>query len=218
MNTDERGHAATLQLCTFATLLLAALIRFWHLGYHSIWFDEAVSLQWAGSDPSYTWQTTFQLLQDKHPPLYYLALHYWQEFWGLWGLAQSDSALRLLGSLLGVLTVWGILLLATRATGRATGLLTGLFVALCPVLVWYSQELRMFQPATTAIVWAAYFQLRAWQAENRSPRMLWWLGFITASTAALYTYLFSAFLLPAAGIALLTLWLLTPAQQLLEVL
>jgi len=64
MNTDERGHAATLQLCTFATLLLAALIRFWHLGYHSIWFDEAVSLQWAGSDPSYTWQTTFQLASN----------------------------------------------------------------------------------------------------------------------------------------------------------
>ncbi|MEZ4716613.1 MAG: hypothetical protein R2851_11085 [Caldilineaceae bacterium] len=37
-------------------LLTAALTRFWRLDYHSIWFDEAVSLAWAASDPDYTWR------------------------------------------------------------------------------------------------------------------------------------------------------------------
>ena len=47
-----------------------------------------------------------------------------------------------------------------------TGLLAGLLVALAPLLVWYSQELRMFQPAATGLVWSAYFLL-ARLAERR---------------------------------------------------
>ena len=59
-------------------LLIATLTRFWRLGYHSVWFDEAVSLAWAGTDPGYTWRVTIQLVEEKHPPVYYLGLHYWQ--------------------------------------------------------------------------------------------------------------------------------------------
>ena len=54
-----------------AILLLAALTRCWRLDYHSFWFDEAVSLRWAASDPRYTWDVTLQLVQEKHPPVYY---------------------------------------------------------------------------------------------------------------------------------------------------
>src|SRR5690606_12771407 len=86
-------------------LLIALVVRFWRLGYHSIWFDESVSLKWAGSDLSYTWATTFALVQDKHPPVYYVLLGLWQEMLSWVGLDHSDSALRALGSLLGVLTV-----------------------------------------------------------------------------------------------------------------
>ncbi len=33
-------------------MLIAATTRFWRLGYHSIWFDEAISLKWATSTRS----------------------------------------------------------------------------------------------------------------------------------------------------------------------
>ena len=59
-------------------LAIGAITRFWRLGYHSVWFDEAVSLKWAGSDPAYIWRVTFQLVEEKHPPVYYLALYYWR--------------------------------------------------------------------------------------------------------------------------------------------
>ncbi len=138
-------------------LVLAALARFWRLGYHSVWFDEAVSLQWAGADPAFIWEKTFALVEEKHPPAYYLTLHLWQRFLDLFGLGQNDSALRSLGSLLGVVTVLGVLLLVSRLSGRRVALLSGLLVGLCPALVWYSQELRMFQPAVTGIVWGITF-------------------------------------------------------------
>ena len=186
-------------------LLTAALTRFWRLDYHSIWFDEAVSLAWAASDPDYTWRVTFQLVEEKHPPVYYLLLHYWQAL-GAWvGLGQNDAYLRALGSLLGVLTVLGLMLLARRLSGRGVGLLAGLLVALSPVLVWYSQELRMFQPAATFIVWGGYALARAAGEGDTARRMGWWLAMVAALTAALYSYLFSAFVLPAAGFTLLAM-------------
>jgi hypothetical protein len=189
-----------------AILLLALINRVWRLGYHSIWFDESVSLKWAGSEIGYTWATTFALAEDKHPPIYYVTLGLWQDLLAWFGLAHNDAALRALGSILGLLTVWGMLRLATAISGRITGYLTGLLVALSPFLTWYSQELRMFQPATTGIVWGAFALWQAWQTPRSLARMGWWLLMIVSIEAALYSYLFSAFILPAAGLSLL--WLL----------
>ena len=196
------------RLSEIIILLIAALTRFWRLGYHSIWFDEAVSLKWAGADPGYTWRVTFQLVEEKHPPVYYLLLHYWQALLNLASLAHNDAALRMLGSLLGVLTVAGLMLLARRLSGRTTALLAGLLLALAPVMVWYSQELRMFQPAVTGLVWAGYFLIRGWQGASVQARLGWWVGFVLAMSAALYSYLFSAFMLPAAGLTVLGLAIL----------
>ncbi|MEZ4612595.1 MAG: hypothetical protein R2838_20515 [Caldilineaceae bacterium] len=78
-------------------------------------------------------------------------------------------------------------------------------MALSPVLVWYSQELRMFQPAATFIVWGGYALARAAGEGRTARRMGWWLAMVSALTAALYSYLFSAFVLPAAGFTLLAM-------------
>ena len=61
----------------------------------------------------------------------------------------------------------------------------------------------MFQPATTALVWAACFLLLASTTAQRRPRLGWWLAMVAALTVALYSYLFAAFALPAAGLVLL---------------
>jgi len=199
------AYPQRISLAAWAICLVALLTRIWRLNYHSVWFDEAVTLRWAGSDALFIWQKTFPLLEDKHPPVYYLGRHYWQAAMAWVGLAQSDAALRLFGALLGVGTVWAIMRLATLLSGRAVGLLTGLLVALSPILTWYSQELRMFQPATTGITVGALAFWQAWSAPTWRRQVAWWLLYICATSAALYSYLFSAFLLPAAGLTLFLL-------------
>ncbi len=196
-------------------LLLAALPRLWRLEYHSIWFDEAVSLDWARLGPAHIWPGTFQLLRDKHPPAYYLALHYWQTLLNWFGAAERDAALRIFGVLIGILLVWGVIRLVTLLSGRATALLAGAFTALAPVLVWYSQELRMFQPAATAIVWAAFFLAAAREhlpPQPESPgrstaaaRILCWSGLAAALVFALYSYFYAAFFLPGLGLTVFLL-------------
>ncbi len=184
-------------------LLLALLTRLWQLDYHSFWFDESVSMTWARSTPDYAWESTFHLVKDKHPPLYYLLLHFWRVLLQPFNLGDNDAALRMLGSFLGVLTVLGILLLARKLSRRPTALLAGALVALSPALVWYSQELRMFQPAATALIWAAYFLTVACSSPIQARRRGWWLAMVAAFSLAIYSYLFAAFALPAAGLVLL---------------
>ena len=196
-------------------LFLAALPRLWRLEYHSIWFDEAISLDWARLGPAHILPGTLQLIRDKHPPAYYLALHYWQTLLGWFGAGQSEAALRIFGALIGILMVWGILRLVSQLNGRASGLLVGAFTALAPVLVWYSQELRMFQPAATAIVWAVLFLVAAREhlpphgastGSRAAPaRLLCWLGLVAALTFALYSYLYAAFFLPGLGLSIFLL-------------
>lgn len=210
-----RQHIRASSLPELAVILLAALPRLWRLEYHSIWFDESVSLNWARLGPAIIWADTFQLIRDKHPPAYYLALHYWQSFLALLGADQSDAALRMLGAFSGVLMVWGVIRLVTHLGGRAEGLLAGALTALAPLLVWYSQELRMFQPAATALVWAAFFLIAARNhASHRavsSPknptraRILCWFGLIATLTFSLYSYLYAAFFLPGLGLTVFLL-------------
>ena len=213
--TALRRRLWTTSLPELFVLLLAALPRLWRLEYHSIWFDEAISLNWARLGPAHIWSGTFQLLRDKHPPAYYLALHYWQTLLGWFGAGQSDAALRIFGVLIGILMVWGVLRLVTQLSGRTAGLIAGALTALAPVLVWYSQELRMFQPAATAIVWAAYFLVAARQhmpPHGASPgrsaapvRLLCWFGLAATLLLALYSYLYAAFFLPGLGLSVFLL-------------
>lgn len=193
---------------------LAAVVRFWRLDFHSFWFDEAVSLNWATSDVSFIWEKTFPLVEEKHPPAYYTLLHGWLWLLEWFNLHQNDAAIRSLGALLGVVTTWATLRLVTdisRAgsginSGWLAGMLAGLLVALSPLLVWYSQETRMFQPATTGILLGALGLFAAWHSTHLGQRLLWWLLLIAGFTFALYSYLFSAFVMPAAGLSLLLLY------------
>lgn len=189
-----------------AIFVVAFLARAWRLGYHSIWFDEAVSLRWARSNPLWIWSKTFPLIEDKHPPAYYLLLRVWHLVLSAVGLQRNDAALRFVGVLLGVFAVVGLYLLARRLSGTGVARWAALFAALSPLLVWYSQELRMFEPASGALIWGGFLLVRAWNAPRGPARVGWWLLMAAAYLIALYAYLFSAFALPAAGLSLLLVW------------
>lgn len=190
-------------------LLVAMVVRAWQLTFHSLWLDEAFSLFWANKPAAEIIRVGLALTEDKHPPLYYLLLHGWT---GLFG--TGDVAVRSLGVLLGaiaVLPVYGIARQLCDGSRRAA-LLAGLFVALNPFLVWYSQEARMFGPATTFGLIGLYAWLRLLVAETHQQRpgraLVWVFAAAAGLLAACYSYLFAAFLLPVAGVW----WLLALAR------
>ncbi len=111
--------------------------------YHSLWFDEVVSTVCAAKPAGEIWRSGLSFVQDKHPPLYYLLLHGWTR------LLRRDVSVRLLGVLIGALDVLPTYGIGRRLGGDRAGAIAAPLLALNPFLIWYSQEPRMFMPATT---------------------------------------------------------------------
>ena len=185
-------------------LLLALGVRVWQLTFHSLWLDEVFSLFWANKPALTIVRVGLTLTEDKHPPLYYLLLHGWTRLFG-----TSDVAVRSLGVGLGALAVWptfGLGLALNRRASRARrgAWLAAVLVAFNPFLIWYSQEARMFMPATTFGLWGLYAWLRALTPPTTPGRKLatlsWYALAVSGLLAACYSYLFAAFLLPVAGL------------------
>lgn len=180
-------------------LLIALAPRLYGLTIHSLWFDEVVSTVWAGRPAAEIWRAGLALTEDKHPPLYYLLLHGWT---GLFG--PADGAVRSLGAIIGALAVLPAYGIGLRLGERRAAAIGGLLLALNPFLIWYSQEARMFMPATTFLLLGLFGVLQLAHPGSR------WLAasllIVAGFGAALYSYLFSAFMLPVAGLWVLIAW------------
>jgi mannosyltransferase len=132
----SRRDGSLLLLVLVLILALAAGLRFYQLGAQSLWSDEGNSAALASRSLS---QITLDASHDIHPPLYYWLLHLWTGIFG-----TSETALRSLSALLGVLLVLVIAHLGRCMQGKTLGLVAAFFAAISPFQVYYSQEARMY--------------------------------------------------------------------------
>lgn len=189
-----------------ALILLAAgalAVRLWQISYHSLWFDEAVSVFWARQPAREILDVGFHLIRDKHPPVYYLLLHFWTRLFG-----YSEVSVRLMTVCFGVIMPPALAVLGKEVLGRRAGIIAGLLAVLNPFLVWYSQEVRMFVPSATLAVLATWCMVRG----LRSGRWGWWAGYAALTLLSLYSYLYIAFLVPFQGLYALV-WVLYTARR-----
>ncbi len=173
-------------------ILFAFALRSYNLTYHSLWFDEAVSVYWAKQTVPRILEVGFSLVEDRLPPLYYLMLKGGIALFGL-----SEFGVRILSVFFGVLLVPVMMSLATKLFNHRVALTMGGLIAVNPFLIWYSQEARMYAPATL------FATLTVWSFLKILPTPYSLLLTILFATAALYSHLYAGFLLPALG-----LWLL----------
>ena len=216
----QQSRSAKTAAGLLAILGVALSVRLYGLTYHSFWFDEAMSTFWAARPAGYIWQVGTTMALDKHPPLYYLLLHFWTALFG-----PGDFAVRTLGALIGALAVLPAFGVGASLGGLRAGAFGALFLALNPFLVWYSQEARMFMPATTFVLVGLYGTLLIWDARPRRsldllagstdgvpgrvatrPLVAGTVLVVVGFVSALYSYLFSALILPVAGAWFLLLW------------
>ena len=169
------------QLALATVLIIALCVRFYSITVPVIWYDEAYSVLLARETPARIWALT---ALDVHPPLYYVLLHYWGMAWGdSAGAARGLSVLADVGSVL-----LGIQLMRLVATRRATWM-AALLLALLPVSVRYSQEVRMY---TLLGFWlmAATVALVCWARTPGQKR--WPCLYVLLMSAAFYTHYFAA--------------------------
>lgn len=173
--------------------LLAWGLRLYRLDAQSLWYDEGVTATLAQRTLV---DLTAWTAHDIQPPLYYYAV------WG-WGrlAGWSEWSLRFVSVWWGVLAVPLLAVLAQRLTrSRAATVTAALLAAFHPLLVYYSQEARMYTMLVTLGLLAGYRLVRIDDGEARWPS---WVGYVAVATLAVYTHYFAFFLLLALGIAFL---------------
>jgi uncharacterized membrane protein len=178
-------------------VLIGLLLRVYHLGTQSIWLDEAVSVLLSKLAVQQMVQAT---AADVHPPLYYFLLHYWVMIFG-----TSESAVRLLSVLFGVLAIPMTYMVGRQLFNEEAGLLGALILAVSAFNVQYSQETRMYSLMVLLALISMYFFWRFLQQSNLVSSV----GYVFSTTLLVYTHYFGVFVVIAQNIYLVTLLLLS---------
>jgi 4-amino-4-deoxy-L-arabinose transferase-like glycosyltransferase len=178
-------------------MLAGAALRFATLDVQSLWYDETVTAHLLQMDLG----GLLRAIPDSEssPPLYYVLAWLWAQVAG-----TGEVALRALPALFGTATIAVVWALARRIGGERAGLLAAALVAVNPMLVWFSQEARVYSLLALLAAASALLWLRALEAP-RSGRLLAW-GAVAA--LALATHYYAIFL-----VAPQWLWLVARAPD-----
>ena len=180
-------------------IFIAWGLRLVFLGEQSLWYDEGV-----------TWMLSQMQLPDLmnwtaadiQPPLYYLLIWTTDII-----IDDSEWALRFPSVVFSVLTIPVVYALARRlftASPQRTlaALLATALFTLSPLMIYYSQEARMYTLLTFEATLASYLLLKILHPKNifslsRLRYSSYSLLYALTATAALYTHYFASFLLVA---------------------
>jgi mannosyltransferase len=124
--------------------VLGAFLRFYHIGVKSLWIDEAFSFRSTQLPLSQIWGA--QALVEPNPPLYYTLLKLWILCFG-----ESETALRSLSAVNGILTIPLIYVLGRALGKQQLGFIAALLLAISPINIKFSQEARGYSLLTLAI-------------------------------------------------------------------
>jgi uncharacterized membrane protein len=149
-----------------------------------IWLDEAITVHQARLSLHDLFQNLYN--GDRQPPLYHLTL--WA---AIRAFGHGELAIRLPSLIAGTLVIPVLYELARELYDRRTGLIAAAFATVSPILVWYSQEVRMYEFAALFGLLALLTQLRA----IRNGTMLNWAGYILATAALLWSHYFGLLLI-----------------------
>lgn len=189
-------------------MILGALaLRVVQLNVQPLWWDEGYSVFFATRDfPTLLARTAI----DIHPPLYYALLQLWLTAFG-----KSDIALRLLSVVVGIAAIPLIDVVARQLFNKRTGLLAAFLLAMSPLHIYYSQEVRMYALVTLLGLASVALQLEIVNSSiiNRQSSVinrrwgLWLLvaGYVMVTAAAVYTQYYAGFLLVAEIVVVLYL-------------
>jgi len=175
-----------------AIMALGALLRCYHLGTQSLWFDEAASV--AHSQGSLAQLLHSLTTGEGSPPLYFLLLHL------VLRVGHSEIAVRAMSVVFGLLSIPLLYFFARALFGPATGLIAALLLAVSPFALYYSQEARPYALLMALSIASCYTLLLA----VKRPGPTRWPAYGAVTLAALYTHYFAAFLVVAQGIVLIS--------------
>lgn len=189
--------------------VIALGFNLYRLGDPSIWFDEAFSVELARQPLPLLWHIIFG--PEPNMELYYLFLHYWLLLTHALGFNPTEVVVRLPSAIFAALSTVVVFLLGRRFLNTTAGTLAASLYLLNDLQLTYAQQTRSYslQLLLLCLSWYTLFvvvteargrnQARPYGYRDISiiQELPWWLCYILTTTLAVYTQLFSAFVLLA---------------------
>lgn len=188
-------------LGSLLVLLFAAYLRIHHLDANGLWGDEGWSVEF--SDPHSPALVTRNLVDDLHPPFYFLTLSAWRQVAG-----DSEIPLRFWAVCPALLTVALVDRLGRKLFSPSAGVAAGLILALADKHILLSQEVRHYP---LAFMWmaASSWVFLLWLESPTCRRNLLYASILIL---AVYTHYYTVLILPVQMIY--AIWVLRPFQRL----
>lgn len=184
-----KGRIAT------AVGIIAFLISFAGSWIPSVWGDEAASI--VSAERSLPSLLHMLMSVDAVHGTYYALLHGWIEVFG-----ASPLSVRLPSAIAIACAAAGTYFLAEQLFSRRVGILAGIVCAVLPRMTYQGAEARSYALATAAIVWLTVLLVHL--VHTRTHRRLSWFGYAVGLAACTFLFLFSALIVVAHGIYLLS--------------
>jgi mannosyltransferase len=183
---------------------LALCFNLYRLGVPSIWFDEAFSVELARQPLPLLWHIIFG--PEPNMELYYLFLHFWLALTGAVGFPPTEAVVRFPSAVFAAMSTIVVYLIGRRYINPLAGILAASLYLLNDLQLIYAQQTRAYslQLLLTCLAW--YALLSAMTSTPHARR--WWFCYILATALAVYTHLFSLFILLAQLVAIAIILLL----------
>ncbi|MFA5880330.1 MAG: glycosyltransferase family 39 protein, partial [Candidatus Margulisiibacteriota bacterium] len=181
-------------------LILGIAVRFYNPTFRSLWGDEAHSFYLSQQiAPQTIVSVTSELIQESHLPVYFVLLSAWTKIFGI-----SEYVLRLLSILIGVCGLMVFFGFARRLFDNKTALISLLLLALSPLAVMHSQEIRMYGLLFLfSTLSSSYF----WLLLSKKRTVWSGIGYVFCSLLLLLTHIYGALIIIAQFLYLLfELW------------
>jgi 4-amino-4-deoxy-L-arabinose transferase-like glycosyltransferase len=174
------------------TVVLAAILRVLQLDFQPLWWDEGYSVFFATRAFG---DMIARTAIDIHPPLYYALLQLW-----IAALGKDVAVLRLLSGVIGVASIPLLYLVAKKLYNARVGVVAAFLLAIAPLSIFYSQEVRMYGMVMFLALASVAAQLKIFEPEigNRTSNIeIADLLYVVLTAALLYLQYFAAFLIAA---------------------
>ena len=167
----------------FSLIFFGVLLRFYNLGYNSLWLDEAVTYGTSLKSFGEIW--TIISSGDFNPPLFY-----WMEHVILF-FGNNEFILRVIPAVLGVLLIPLFYLIGKELLDRNVGIIAAALLAFSSFHIFYSQEARAYSAMLFFASLSLLFFLKA--IKENDTRMWVLFGLFSAISFWLHFYVIVLF-------------------------
>ena len=189
------------KIAIIAIIVLAFALRIYRLDHQSIWYDEGLSVYFAGQRMG---DMLAELSTADHPPLYFMVLHLWMRVAG-----RGEFSVRHLSLAWGVLAVALMFKLGERLVSREVGVGAAFLLSISPFHIWFSQETRMYTMALAFSLASVYVFLAF--LSSSTTKYVWLCAVL--NLLGLYTHFYFVFIVLFENVVFLMWWLRGKARR-----